>query len=258
MTPTFSLVINHTPWVPERQHALRDMYPVLNGPGHEAEKAFLLNKMSWRGVPWQGGAKLAWQLTQWLWAANVDTTHHVFMTDDLHLMPVFWSALSAMVTARSECPIGLLSNHPRGPDLYDAGYHGYTTRAWLVGPAYVIPHALLLPFLQWFVQEPGDRLRGPTSWNDDNVWNEWIAKEWRGHAWHPLPTIIEHRGDLSSTVGHGDKHSRERISWRERRTVKDDGERWAWVSEPWKGPTSEEMSDPKFWADDAPLLAVGG
>lgn len=260
MTPTFSLVVNHTPWRPERVAALGSMYDelltaTLKRPGNPT----LIHDVDHRGRDWQGGAKLDWQITQWTWARAQLTTHHVFLTDDLHLAPCFWRILSAMVEAHPATPIGLLANHPRAVETYDAGHHGYRTASWLVGPAYVIPHEMMAPFLGWFLAQPNDRLRGPQSWNDDNAWNEFIATQWRGTTWHPLPTIVEHRGDLASTVGHGDRYSRERISWRWRRRIQDDGERWAWASTPWEPEegTFAAMARPDFWAGDAPLLPVG-
>lgn len=259
MTPTLSLVVNHAPWRPERVAALAAMMPELLAI--DPERVFVHDTDYRGGGNWQA-AKVRWALAQWTWSLRQPTTHHVFVTDDLHLAPGFVAALVAMVTAHPDVPIGLISNHPRGPELFDAGHHGYRTNAWIVGPAYVMPHQALVDFVRWFQSLPsGDAtMPGTQAYrNDDSSINEWVTNGGGGgEVWHPLPTIVEHRGDLASTVGHGDRHSRERISWRERRTVKDDGERWAWVSTPWAGPSIAELASSYFWRGEAPMLSVGG
>lgn len=264
MRPTFSIVVNHTPWRTERREALAAMVPELveaiavDG-AYEASPIYI-NATDYRGTEWQV-SKVAWALEQWTWSLRQPTTHHLFLTDDLHLSPRFKSALEAMLLSRPDVPIGLLSNHPAGPRLYEDGHHGYTTNAWIVGPAYVLPHRCLTEFLAWFDALPGGDWRTPGTKgyrNDDSSLNEWITAAGPGVAWHPLPTIVEHRADLESTVGHGDRFSRERLSWRERRRVVDAGDDFRWVSESWMGPRLEDMLLPEFWAGAAPLQSVGG
>lgn len=245
MTPSFSCVVNHTPWVPERVEALAEMRfelfevagPLLSLRIHDED---------YRGTDWQA-AKVEWALTQWRWAARKPESHHVFLTDDLNLSPGFWAILSAMVQAHPAEPIGLLSNHPRGPELFAQGYSGYRTNSWLVGPAYVLPHDHLVRFLTWFEALPdGDPQTVGTKGyrNDDSSINEWITNGGGGgQCWHPLPTIIEHRSDIGSTVGHGDQYSRERVSWRR-------GRRLDFVR-----PVTQLMAA-DYWANPCPMLAL--
>lgn len=264
--PTFSLVVNHTPWRPERVESLREMLDELRrppafsdawGPGNTP---LYLNDADYRGTDWQT-SKVQWALDQWTWSAEWNRTHHVFLTDDLHLMPGFWRALSAMVEGCPDNPIGLLSNHPRGPETWSNGHAWYRTNSWLVGPAYVLPHAFLLEFLEYFRALPdGNTAPGMKGWaNDDSSINEYVTRSGRWTA-HPLPTIIEHRGDLESTVGHGDKYSRERLSWRAIRSVAEEqpGGTFEWVSTICDTDTAALMR-PGHWegAASSPLLTVG-
>lgn len=198
---------------------------------------FWLHDTDYRDLDWQDEGKVRWALAQWKWALAQDATHHLFMTDDLDIMPEhFWKALGAMVAQKPDVPIGLLSNHPRAPELYLNGHQWYRTNSWLVGPAYVLPHELLAEFVADFERKPwgSHTTVGTQQWaNDDSSINEWITKTGR-ECWHPLPTIIEHRHDIASTTGHGDKYSRERISWRDVRacTVDDKTGSIVWHTAP--------------------------
>jgi hypothetical protein len=264
MKSTFSLVVNHTPWRPERVKAkeamLLELLPLSRGV------PFLLHDDDYRGLPWQDVGKVAWHLTQWRWAAAQSTTHHIFCTDDLHLAPRWWDVLEALVEAAPNNPIGLLSNHPRGPELAADGWRWYATNSWLVGPCYCLPHDLLVGFVAWYESLPkGPHTeRGTQAWyNDDNSLNEFISYQGPARTLHPLPTIVEHRLDLESTVGHGDRHSRERLSWRARRSVRDlEGGGFEWVAEPHESEV-DAMTRVDFWnekggAQAAPLLLLPG
>jgi hypothetical protein len=253
----FSLVVNHTPWIPERVEALQAMLEALQ----DFEGPMQVNSTDYRGTDWQV-SKVAWAWAQWTFAAEQKTTHHVFMTDDLHIAPHFWEILSAMVAGSGAKVIGLLSNHPRGPRLFGDGEHAYRTNSWLVGPAYVLEHETLLRFLAWFDKLPDGphTEKGTKAYaNDDSTINEWVTHHSRGlTTWHPLPTIIEHRGDLESTVGHGDQHSRERVSWRKYQIPLEgqDGS-ILWRDIDMHRSLLEEMRSPSYWNEEARILPVG-
>ncbi len=76
-----------------------------------------------------------------------------------------------------------------------------------------------------------------------------------------LSHIIEHRHDLASTVGHGDKFSRERISWRARRWTEDrplsKGGGFEWRSE--EHESVRALLNPHYWANPeiSPMMKVG-
>ena len=218
----------------------------------------MINDRDWRGTEWQQ-SKVQWALDQWEWSASKKVSHHIFMTDDLHLAPRFWGILMAMVVAAPDMPIGLLSNHPHAATFLPG--HWYRTNSWLVGPAYVLPHAFLVEFLQWFKAKPdGSHLIPGTKayGNDDSTLNEFVTMSGRMSA-HPVPTIVEHRGDLESTVGHGDRYSRERVSWRAVRWPEDTGpDSFEWREDP-ADFDIEAMTKPAFWAGvgSSPILKVG-
>ena len=205
---------------------------------------------------------------QWAWslAQGAQYTHHVFLTDDLHVHPLFFPILDAMIEGSGARAIGLLSNHPKGPALYREGRHAYRCNSWLVGPAYVLETSFLIAALSAYRALPDDEGDKHRRWfNDDSFLNFHNTFAGPGESWHPLPTIIEHRFDVESTVGHGDRYSRERVSWKEERKVVDDGESgFQWASIPlYQFPHETErledlMLRPTFWSGEALMLPVGG
>lgn len=252
---SISVVINHTPWRPERVAALAAMKKALSLRGDEPW--LFLNDKDYRGRDWQQ-AKVEWAIDQWRWASRMPTTHHLFMTDDLHLAPRFWDILGAMLHVANDRPVGLLSNHPEALGCSIMGPRWYRTNSWLVGPAYVLPHAFLVDFLEWFLAKPdGTQLGGKGYANDDSSINEFVTQI-GSYSLHPVPTIIEHRHDVESTVGHGDKFSRERVSWRAARQTLEHQNGFKWIDTPMPFDL-DAMAQVEFWkgAHDAPMLRVG-
>ena len=249
MSHTFSLVINHARHRDDRRKCLVRQLDTL-GPGEPS--FFLLNDDP--DLKPAGPTKVAWALRQWEWSRDRPVSHHMFMSDDLDIVPrVFWPALRAMVTTRPNVPMGLLANHPRAVALALAGTHGYFTNSWLVGPCMILPHAMLADFLPWFKALPPDE---QARLNDDSTLNRWVSERGGGRTWHPLPTIIEHRGDIETTWVSGDQYSRERVSWRQIRACFQGPGHWDWRSVPHEW-NLEQLTDPEFWAGDHPLLPVG-
>jgi hypothetical protein len=226
---------------------------------------FFCNNRDFRGTDWQA-SKIEWMRDQWAWSVAQPVDWHLFLTDDLHLMPRFWEALDAMTRVVPGIPIGLLSNHPAAVSLAREGIPGYRTNSWLVGPAYALPHAFLRDFFEWWLKLPDQGNKPSKShFNDDSAINEFVSQT-GSSTWHPVPTIIEHRDDVESTVGHGDKFSRERVSWRSERSTHitlAGGLTWNSVRrfEFAKDPDAyvASLCAPSFWGNpaQAPLLKVG-
>jgi len=251
---TFSLSILHKPGVAKRDRALRDMIEDLHS-GDIWQRVF---DEPCEG-PWNVGQH-AIHARVWQWHLETPASHHVCMSDDLNVAPRFWDLLGAMVYTKPRSIIGLLSNHPAGPRLAERGERWYRTNSWVVGPAYVVPHDALSRFLPWYrywIAAKTDDQKG--HYGDDSSLNEWISNRGPRETWHPLPTIIEHRGDVETTWLHGgDCFSRERVSWR--------AHQYAPLREKYQGlwTTTEKrydvaaMTNPKYWDCDGPLLSVGG
>lgn len=256
-----SVAIMHKPGSGRaREESLEVMLAQLDLVAHHFRRSWCVFD-DYADRPWQE-FKTVIALRQWEWAASTGCDHHLFMTDDLNLCPRFPEALGALLSvAPREC-IGLLSNHPRATSLAADGRRWYRCNSWIVGPAYVLPHADLVEFIAWRKALPlGDR-EGCADWyNDDSSINEWITRTGRSSL-HPLPTLIEHRADMASLVGHGDRFSRERVSWRAMRTTEAVGDGFRWVSEE-VAYDPARLASPDFWLahggpSEAPMLKVGG
>lgn len=257
---TFSLAIYHRNDNPKRVRSLRDTLIDLAPLAHSVPTRVFDERATDTWDKWQHSL----HPTVWQWALDVENgttgqqaSHHVFMTDDLHVAPGFWKILGAMTEAQPGAILGLLSNHPAGPRLAAAGKRWYRCNSWIVGPAYVVPREHLARFLPWY-RVWIERVAKKSDYGDDSSLNEWISK-WGPHeSWHPLPTIIEHRSDLESTWQAGDCFSRERVSWR--------AHRYAPLRESYQGLwTTEErrydldaMQRAEFWYGSGPMLNVGG
>ena len=252
---SFSLAIYHARRVESRRRSLRDMYASL---GDTSPPTRIVDEMRPEGATWD-----IWQHELhprvWRWALEQDTTHHLFMTDDLHIAPRFWAILEAMCSAKPEAILGLLSNHPAAVRLAERGARWYRTNAWVVGPAYVVPHEHLSGFLAWY--EPFMAAMAPDErrhYGDDSALNYWISSYGPRESWHPLPTIIEHRGDLESTWMSGDCFSRERVSWRAHREcpLREDY-RGLWTTHE-RRYDLEAMTRADYWDRPGPMLRVAG
>lgn len=256
---TFSLSIAHTPWIPERRQniarMLMDLLPLSRGI------PYLQHDKDYRGAPWVD-IKHLWALEAWTWHIKQGADHCVMLSDDLAIMPGFWDCLDAMVSKASNVPIGLMSNHPDGPALYEGGYHWYRCNSWLVGPAIVMPRDLLERFVSWYVDwypklPRGKDAEGYQEWyHDDSSLNEWISKVMRGCSLHPLPAPIEHqlRIGRSHDVNAFPKHAAEWISWK--RIWHDNPRRDVFSELPRE--VADGMQSPDWWAgaNASPMLEV--
>lgn len=231
--------------------------------GDPERPPIMIYDRDFRGHDWQK-VKTCWILDQYEFHAASGASHHLLLTDDLALAPGFWEILTAMVKVAPNHPIGLLSNSPQAPALALENFRWYATNSWIVGPARVLPASFLERFLPWRKSLPPGNAEGCADWyNDDSAENEFNTRRAGGRALHPLPTIIEHRHNIASMTGHGDRFSRERVSWRNVRTTVDTGGgNFEWRSVPQWSPL-RAMAFPEFWLrrggpDLAPMLPVGG
>lgn len=256
--PRFSLSIAHTPWIDARVTNLREM--LLDLLPLSRDIPFMLHDTDYRGRAWEA-VKVEWALKAWRWHLDQAVSHCVLLSDDLRVMPRFWDVLEHMVAAAPRNPLGLMSNHPEGPRLFEQGKHWYRTRAWLVGPAIVFPRDLLGHFVTWYepwiesLPRGEDRYGFREFFHDDSSMNEWCHRNGRD-ALHPLPAPIEHQLYLgrSHDAKPFPRHAAEWISWKR-----------VWHANPARDRFSEmapdvaaAMATSAFWrgADEAPGLRV--
>lgn len=250
-----STAIMHSPWVPRRVDCLNEMLNTAH-----PELLYVMSNKRPEDMGWHEW-KTHMSRRIWEWSLSTGATHCLFLTDDLNLHPQFYRVLKAMIEGTGgDKIIGLLSNHPKAVALYEKGCSWYRCNSWVVGPGYLMPREHLTEFLFWWDDLPQGDQASPLSkeyLNDDSSINYWNTYFGPGESWHPLPTIIEHRGDLESTLGNGDRYSRERVSWRYTRSVMETKEAFYWNSASIK--PMGNLADPKYWEHiDPVMLEVGG
>jgi hypothetical protein len=216
---TFSLSIDHTPWIASRREnlasMLMDLLPLANGI------PYLCNDDDYHGFQWVD-IKDTWALKKWRWHIAQGADHAVMLSDDVAVMPRFWDVLGAMVSSAPNSSIGLMSNHPDGPAMLAGGHHWYRCNAWLVGPAIVMPTPMLAEFVSWYEDwyprlPRGRDAEGFQEWyHDDSSINEWINRRGPRESLHPLPAPIEHQLGLgrSHDTNPFPKYAAEAISWK--------------------------------------------
>jgi hypothetical protein len=197
MVATLALGIPHTPWIPERVLSLTRLVDALSPapPVMVARRVFGESEPNW-----------SWAGKLWTWATETNATHLLQLQDDVVVGPEFWQALSAMVEAVPDQVIGLETVHPFAESLYRSGGTWLTTRDGLIGVGYVFPVGLLREFLRWRAETL--RPNAVQQANEDQLIGIWTAAT-RRRVWHPVPTIIDHDTEISSTYGN-DAHTHRR------------------------------------------------
>ena len=252
---TFSLSIAHCPWIDVRAANLETMKLALASPPEGT--AMWIHDRDFRGRPWID-VKHEWALDCWRWHLRAGKDHCIMMSDDLAIMPHFWDAVTQMVEARPEVPMGLMSNHPKAYPLLQAGLHWYRTRAWVVGPCILMPRPILEAFVTWYEKWYWELPTGKDEHgyreaaHDDSSINEFIFRA-QGFAYHPIPAPIEHRLELGRS--HDDKdfpeEAGESVSW-QRRWITTNGLRTAYEMLPKQ--MVDWMCEREYWRTDAPFL----
>lgn len=256
---TFSLSIDHTPWIASRREnlasMLMDLLPLANGI------PYLCNDDDYREFPWRD-IKDTWALKKWRWHVAQPVDHCVMLSDDLIVAPRFWDVLLGMVNAAANIPIGLMSNHPDGPRMFDEGKHWYRCSSWLVGPGIIMPRDMLAEFVGWYESwyptlPRGRDEEGYQDWyHDDSSINEWASTVKRCGSLHPVPAPIEHQLYLGRTHDPAPfpKHAAEWISWKRVWHANPERDRFSELPRD----VAEKMAGDAWWknANEAPMLRV--
>jgi hypothetical protein len=255
---TFSLSIAHTPWNEVRRAHIVKMAVDLD----PTPMRTFIHDEDYRGRPW-GEVKHEWALKCWRWHIEAEQSHCLLLSDDLNIMPHFWDAINAMVECAPNDVMGLMSNHPRSATLWDNGYRWYRCKAWVVGPAILIPRWRLIEFVNWYHEwypnlPDGEAYGQRGFYHDDSSINEWLGQT-DGTSLHPLPAPIEHDLELgrSHDANPFPEHAAEWMSWRKVWHGNPDRSRWS----PIDTEVAARMRHAEYWREHggpqhAPLLMV--
>jgi Methyltransferase domain len=128
--------------------------------------------------------------------APEDTTHCVFLQDDLLLMPRFLEVLTALVTARPDDAIGLLHVRPQAARLQAEGYRWFASMPYIMGPGYVLPRPLLREYYAWRNGQTWLTINGHS---DASLLNEFLFRTGRSSL-HPIPSPCVHDRSIVPTA----------------------------------------------------------
>ena len=177
----------------------------------------------WSAVIWGFGVEMGYE---------PGATHFLQLQDDMRVAPdgLFWHALHAMIEAHPEQILNLQSVHQAAQALAAEGVCGYTTIEGMPGPAYCLPIPLLREFLEWRRTSLKD---GALQAITEDTLLGIFAMVTHHRIWAPVPTIVDHPGEVESTYGN-DKAERQRPLVR-----------WDLMGE-----ASEKLTYPDYWRGD--------
>lgn len=217
-------------------------------PGRDESLALLLGDLGAATNEYppasQGGADILvhdnrstrheWSAVCWAWGVSRETcSHFMLLQDDVRVAPNFWPALRAMLLALPGEVICLQSVHQAAPALCSEDVRWYTTIDGMLGPAYVLPRAVLAEFMAW----RAERLTGrPDEFPEgEDTLLGLFCMVTRRRIWSPIPTIVDHPGEVASTFGHNARaRQRPLVRWDMAQYF---GNAW----------TAEDLEAPGFW-----------
>jgi hypothetical protein len=129
-----------------------------------------------------------WSERMWRWMVSTGADFVLTLQDDDLIAPNFWPALVAMLQhLPKRTVLGLMSQHPACPELFQRGEHWVRTHSWAVGTGYGLWREDLEAFLRW----RDENVAAVRMLNEDQMLNAWVGAQ--GYqTLHPNPTIVDH------------------------------------------------------------------
>jgi hypothetical protein len=180
-----------------------------------------------------------WSEKIWTWGISTGADVFLQLQDDMRVAPegLFWDALAAMLDGRHEDVLNLQAVHPLTPALLEEKIRGYTVCDGLPGPAYAIHMPALVEMIAWRKESLGD---GAVQAITEDTLLGIFCMATRRPIWSPIPTIVDHPGEVKSTYGNDE-------AIRQRPLVRWDN----WVPPDRLGMVVEALVDPRFWSEEA-------
>ena len=251
---TFALGIPHAAYLPERVKTLDGLICGLETQWIED------NQIGWLDGPHNAGLRYVkifgrkchhseWASETWHWQLKTGASHCLTLQDDVRVMPRFWEALHAMVTAVPDQVLALETVHPAAKHFAREHLGRWITTAdGLIGVQYVFPHAVMREFLEW---QRCHLERDAERYITEDLMIDCFLIDTDRKAWHPIPAIAEHDTDIPSTNKGHDAHPFRNV------TVKwSDG---VYCAKPDGSPgwTTEDLVRPEFWLQESAPQHMG-
>jgi hypothetical protein len=146
------------------------------------------------------GTWFNWQRTAKM-VAKWGHSHIVVLQDDAQLLPFFGAHLHRVVALLPDAPLSLYTSRKSTVDAARrVRRHLYAKRGMDSGVATVFPAAVLRDFFDWSASLSADLVQKYRN-NDDVYIDEWCRSA-KVQFTQVVPTLVDHRIDVPSTLGH--------------------------------------------------------
>ena len=195
-----------------------------------------------------------WSETIWTWGSKSGATHFLQIQDDVRAAPggLFWRSMYAMIEARQNGIINLQSVHEASPGLAAERVTSYTCSEGMPGPCYEMDVPLLTEFLEWRRTKLRD---GTLQRVTEDTLLALFCLDTQRRIWSPVPTVVDHPGEVGSTYGNDVGLRQDLYATRQRPRVRWDN--WEQILGAATGQKTVEipnkdavLSDPRFWAGE--------
>lgn len=189
-----SLAITHVNTRPDRRAHVANMLRKMGGPD-------ALNRDTVRWQVTVDSGKGLWPNHWRSWASGMmasGATHHMVMEDDLTLCEDFIEGVREAISWAPHGPISIYSNRKVIEECRRVGSSWARVEDGMWGQALILPTEQVTEFIRW----DREYLR-PDAFAYDTRLVMWSLSTGKG-IWCTVPSLVDHAGAASSTIGYSD------------------------------------------------------
>jgi len=194
-----SIAIMHTPVFKERRNHIENIINQISVSTIQQEVEDFKIFSDW----YQKGA---WYNARqcWMWGLSLKSTHHLVLQDDVILCGQFVKVIKKCIEAYPEHPLGLYANRKICEEAKKKDIRWVQIPDGVWGQAIVLPQSMIADFLSWEKKH----IR-PDFKHDDSRLAMYLVEK-KIPAMCPMPSLVDHEGAATSTLGHSNKNRRAR------------------------------------------------
>ena len=140
----------------------------------------------------------------WMWCLSTKSTHHLVLQDDVIICNNFIDTIINCIKTYPDSPLGLYANRKicEEAKLKDIRWVSIPDGVW--GQAILLPRFLVEKFLNW------ERKHILPNFKYDDTRIAMFLVENKINSMCPMPSLVDHEGAATSTLGHSNKNRRAR------------------------------------------------